>query len=107
MAITIENAEGHCKIAIDGEMTIFNAQELKTSLLTPLPEHDDIEVDLSKVIEIDSAGLQIMVLLKLEALSRDKMLRFTGHSPAVREIIDLCDLGAFFGDPVVIQSQPA
>jgi anti-anti-sigma factor len=107
MAITIENADGHCRVAVDGEMTIFNAQELKAALLAPLVEHDDIEIDLSTVSEIDSAGLQIMVLLKLEALTRSKMLRFTGHSLAVREIIDLCDLGAFFGDPVVIQSQPA
>jgi len=107
MAITIDNTGDQCRIAVEGEMTIFSALELKNSLLAPIGDKDDIEVDLSAVSEIDSAGLQIMVLLKLEAFVQNKMLRFTGHSPAVREIIDLCDLGAFFGDPVVIQSQPA
>lgn len=107
MAIKIDTSGEQCRVAVEGEMTIFSAQELKGALLAPLSDNDDIEVDLSAVSEIDSAGLQIMVLLKLEAFVRNKMLRFTGHSPAVREIIDLCDLGAFFGDPVVIQSQPA
>lgn len=107
MPIKVETNGEHCRVAVEGEMTIFSAQELKEALLSPLTDNDDVEVDLSAVSEIDSAGLQIMLLLKLEALVLNKMLRFTVHSAAVREIIDLCDLGAFFGDPVIIQSQTA
>lgn len=107
MAIKIDNTGEQCRVAVEGEMTIFHAQEMKSALQEPLVSGRDIEVDLSGVSEIDSAGLQIMVMLKLEAFVRDKTLRFIGHSAAVREIIDLCDLGAFFGDPVVIESQPA
>ena len=61
----------------------------------------------SQVTEIDSAGLQLLVAAKLEALIRDKQLHFVGHSKPVLEVLDLCDLGGFFGDQVVIDSQVA
>lgn len=94
----------HCRYAIEGEMTIYRAIELKQELMDKIDQYQEIEVDLSKVAEIDSAGLQLMVVAKLEASSRSKVLRFDGHSPAVMEILDLSDLAGFFGDPVVISS---
>jgi hypothetical protein len=33
---------------------------------------------------------------------RHTSVSFVGHSPAVREVLDVCDLGGFFGDPVVM-----
>lgn len=98
------NQGGHCRYAIEGEMTIYRAIELKQELMDKIAQHSEIEVDLSRVAEIDSAGLQLMVLAKLEAAARSKVLRFDGHSPAVMEILDLSDLAGFFGDPVVISS---
>lgn len=107
MAITIDTDDEQCRVTIAGDLTIFTAQEWKTALLAPLVDSGNIEVDLSAVSDIDTAGLQLLIMLKLEAFTRDKTLQLIGHSAAVREIIDLCDLGAFFGDPVVIQSQAA
>lgn len=95
------------RYAITGEMTIYRAAELKHSLIEHILQNEEIEIDLSKVSEIDSAGLQLLILAKLEASVRNKPLRFEGHSPAVMEILDLSDLAGFFGDPVVITSQPA
>lgn len=107
MAGRKRSESGHCRYAIEGEMTIYRAVELKQELLDKIVQHEEIEVDLSQVTEIDSAGLQLMVLAKLEAAVHDKRLRFDGHSAAVMEILDLSDLAGFFGDPVVISSQPA
>jgi len=86
-------------------MTIYRAAELKDELMSKIDQHQEIEIDLSGVAEIDTAGLQLMVLAKLEASIRNKRLRFDGHSPVVTEILDLSDLAGFFGDPVVISSQ--
>jgi anti-anti-sigma factor len=88
--------------AIDGEMTIFRAAELKAALLPEIERAQEIEIDLSHVSEIDSAGLQLMIAAKLEAILRGKQLRFTGHSKPVTDMLDLCDLGSFFGDQIVI-----
>lgn len=90
------------KVAIEGDFTIFAAQGLKEELLAALDSAERIDVDLSRVSEIDSAGIQLMVAAKKEAAARQKPLAFTGHSPAVLEALDLCDLSSHFGDPVLI-----
>jgi anti-sigma B factor antagonist len=95
------------RIALEGEMTIYTAADLKVRLLNALAETEDLEVDLSGVSELDSAGLQVMVLLKREACDKGKSVRFADHSQAVLDVLDLTDLGSVFGDPVLIRSQVA
>lgn len=90
------------QFALEGEMTIYRAAELKEVLQPHIDHASVIEIDLSKVSEIDAAGLQLLIAAKLEALIRDKQLHFVGHSKPVLELLDLCDLGGFFGDQVVI-----
>jgi len=92
-------------IALCGEFTIFTANENRSRLAEAITGViGDIEVDLGDVTEIDSAGLQLMVMAKREATALGKKLRFTQHSAPVLDLLDLCDLGGFFGDPVVIRS---
>lgn len=90
------------RFRLDGDMTIYEAAALKTSLLTALKEAPMLELDLSGIEELDTAGLQLLLLLKQEAQAEGQHVRFIQHSPAVREVLDLCDLAAIFGDPIVI-----
>ncbi len=92
------------QFAVEGEMTIFRAAELKAAMLPEIERGQEIEIDLSRVTEIDSAGVQLMVAAKLEAILRGKELHFTGHSKPVMDMLDLCDLGGFFGDQIIIPS---
>jgi anti-anti-sigma factor len=91
-------------LAIQGEFTIFTAATTKVTLLEALETAKDIDVNLADVTEIDSAGLQLMVMAKREAAMRGKNLRFINHSAPVLDLIDLCNLSGFFGDPVLISS---
>ena len=84
------------------DLTIYHALDLKQTLLDALAASDELELDLSQVNEIDTAGLQLLILAKREAARRDKALAIVAHSPAVRQTLDFCNLAAFFGDPVVI-----
>ena len=93
------------RIEIKGELSIFTAAVLRQQLLDALDGKTDDEVDLSAVSEIDSAGMQLMVAAKREAGVRNKLLRFTGHSPAVFDILELCNLAGHLGDPLLIQSR--
>ncbi|MDA8225719.1 MAG: STAS domain-containing protein [Betaproteobacteria bacterium] len=93
------------QFVIEGELTIYRVTELQQTLLDLLRRCDAVDADLSQVNEIDGAGLQWMVAAKREANRQHKPLRFAGHSRPVQEALDLCDLGAFFGDQVVISSQ--
>ncbi len=89
------------RIVIEDELTIYTALELKEKLLTALPATEELELDLSGVGEFDAAGLQLLVMIKQEAAVLGKVLRFTGHSPVVLELLDLSGLAGFFGDPLL------
>jgi len=90
------------RMAIPGELTIFTAQALKAQILAAMGAGGDLELDLAMVGEMDSAGVQLLVAAKREAAARGQTLAFTNHSPAVVDILDLCDLSCHFGDPVLI-----
>jgi len=105
MAVTVEQEEsGLCRISVEGEMTIYNALELKSELLAPMAQGDTIEINLAGVSEIDASGLQLLILAKTEAQTQNKTLQLTGHSPTVLETLELCDLEGFFGDTVLIHA---
>jgi anti-anti-sigma factor len=88
----------------DGEMTIYHAAQMKQSILDLLDCPAPGEVNLSRVTELDGAGLQLLIMAKREAAARGHALGFTGHSPAVLEVLDLTNLAGLFGDPVVLSA---
>ncbi|HJW24483.1 MAG TPA: STAS domain-containing protein [Rhodocyclaceae bacterium] len=94
-------------LAIDRDLTIYHAIELKKELLDALAAGDQLDLDLSRVEEMDTAGLQLLILTKQEATQQGKALRIVQHSPAVREVIDFYNMAAHFGDPLVILANEA
>ena len=95
------------RLAIDQEMTIYHAEALKAELLENLARNQVIELDLSRVTEIDTAGIQLLMLAKRECQKQDKTLRIIAHSPAVHELMDFFNIAGFFGDPLVIPAREA
>lgn len=89
-------------LCIEGEMNIYRAYELKKMLLEPLQPHATLEVNLSGVTELDTAGLQLLLLAKRTARKKNGQLRLVGHSIAVLNVFDLLNLAAYFGDDLVI-----
>ncbi len=91
-------------LGIEGEFTIFRAGELMHALLADPPP---TEVNLSGVTEIDTAGLQLLMLAKKKALAEQRELRLVAHSAAVTEVFELLNLAAYFGDPLVVAPRAA
>ena len=89
------------------DLTIYHALAQKSQLLDALGSADTLELDLSQVVEIDTAGLQLLLLAKREANKAGKRMTLTAHSPVVRELIEFTHLGAHFGDPMVITAGEA
>lgn len=89
-------------LRIEGELTIYRAAELKTELLAALAEHKRLAIDLSQVSEFDTAGVQVLMLAKQAARAAEGELHLQAHSPAVLDVIQLLDLAAFFGDPLLV-----
>lgn len=90
-------------IHIEGEMTIYRATELKQTLMAALDANPALEIDLHGVTEMDSAGVQLLMLAK----ARSHGIRLVAHSPAVIEVFELLDLAAHFGDPLIIPAHAA
>ncbi len=87
-------------LCIENDMTIYTAAEQRLNLLAFLSSGDDLEINLAQVNEIDSAGLQLLILSKHEAAQAQKSLRLVMHSQAVTEILELTNLTAVLGDPL-------
>jgi anti-anti-sigma factor len=92
------------KTTIKQDMNVYNAVEQKAMLLKALNSCQELDIDLSHVGEIDTAGFQVLLLTKREALKAGKTVRLTGHSKAVTELIDLYNMASYFGDPMVISA---
>jgi len=95
-------SEDVLRIAIEGEMTIYRAADLKVTVLEALRKTKVLEIDLSGISELDTAGLQVLMLAKQTAAADQRELRLLQHSPAVMEIFEMLDLVAFFGDAVLV-----
>lgn len=93
------------RMTLTQDMTIYHAETLKAELLAGLAGQDVIELDLSRVAEIDTAGIQLLMLAKREAQAQGQTLCIVAHSPAVRELIDFFNIGGYFGDPLLIPAR--
>ena len=90
-------------LVLDGELTIYRAAELKETLLNALAaDTGELEINLAAVTELDSAGLQLLMLVKKAARQHQRDVHLVAHSPAVVEVFELLNVAAHFGDPMVI-----
>jgi anti-anti-sigma factor len=81
------------RMALEGELGIFTAAATRERLLDALASATDVEIDLSRITEIDSAGVQLMLAAHKEAAALGKRLRFVDCSPVVHDVVALCGLG--------------
>ncbi|VXA77916.1 MULTISPECIES: STAS domain-containing protein [Aeromonas] len=102
MPLHIETGEQKTLVKVSGEMTIYTAAELKQALTPLLYRQQALELDLSGVSEMDSAGLQLLLAAKKTMLQGGYPLHLVMHSHAVLDALELCQLAAFFGDPTLI-----
>ena len=74
-------------------MTIYRALELKDMLLGALRTAGaagaELRIDLGRVSEIDSAGVQLLMLVKHLGQSHGQVVRLTAISPAVRSVAEV------------------
>jgi len=100
--ITTEIRNGVCHAQVNGDMTIYTAAECLALLQQCMESCNEMEIDLSGVADIDSAGVQLLIAAKRDGARLGKTLRLVSHSPSVQEIIDLYRLAPEFGDMMII-----
>lgn len=95
--VSVDGLSGQA--AIDGEMTIYTIAALKSEI--EAFGSGPLDIDLSAVSDIDTAGLQWLLMAKR---LDDKQVRFIKHSPAVLQMLDLTNLAGALGDPLLLAS---
>ena len=90
-------------LRIDGELTIYRATELAAAVRTALADvrvGDTLELDLSGVTDMDSAGVQLLLAARRSAVESGRALRLAAPSAAVADVLAILHLTALFGDTV-------
>ena len=95
------------ELQIEGELSIYRAHELRRALIEPLQKDMRLVVNLAGVSELDTCGLQLLMLAKRTAAKVGGELQLVAHSPAVLEVFELLNVAAFFGDHLVIPTSAA
>jgi anti-anti-sigma factor len=76
-------------------MTIYTCGELKPRLLEELAAHPDAtRLDLSHVVEMDTAGLQLLMTARRFASDAGRELSVANPSRVVADVLELCRLDA-------------
>jgi len=99
----VQEFEQKCCAFIDGEMTIYTATDLKNKLDTLLDDSRELEINLSNINEIDSAGVQLLIFAKKERAQKQLALSLVEHSNVVLETFETMGLVRYFGDPVILE----
>lgn len=85
-----------CIIRLEQEMNIYTAATLKEPLLTPLTKSRELALDLTQVSDMDTSGVQLLLMIHREAIRQHVALHITGMSSAVREALSLYGLLSWF-----------
>lgn len=84
-------------LQLQGELDIYHATELKETLLRKLQADPHLELNLSAISEIDTAGVQLLVWATRYAALRGGRLCLREPSQAVRGVIAALNLTPHLG----------
>ena len=85
------------KITLDSTLNIQNVSELYEQLSKRLDHQDTIEIDASAVVSIDTATLQLLIVLKQEAVKLHKEVVIDFPSDKFIESAELLGLSEMLG----------
>jgi anti-anti-sigma factor len=100
-----EDNENLINISISNEMNIYSVGELKKLLDEVIHDKRDMEINLANVSEIDSAGIQLLMLTKKERDNNNLPLSLVQHSNTVLNTFEFLGLVSYFNDPVVLTNR--
>jgi len=74
---------------LPAELTIYEVEETYSELNASLQEHDDVQLDAQHVVEIDSAGFQLLMWFVLQQRSQTNEVKLLNPAPAVSTYLTL------------------
>lgn len=84
---------------VEGEMTVRRGTELRDQFIAALERDAALDVDLSSVTRIDTAGVQLLLRVGSSARASGKIVRFVAPSGAVIDCLKLLNLTSCLDTP--------
>ena len=88
--------QGVCEAQVEGELTIYNVNDFKQSLVKAIKKSTSLKLDLSGVSEIDTSCVQLLMQAQNACQENEKGFELTARSPAVEEVINIFGLQNHF-----------
>ena len=83
--------------SLEGELTIYTVADTKEKLFSQLGDKGAVmELDLQDVSDIDTAGVQLLMMAGHTVMNAGGALRLTNVQQPVQEVLDLFRLNSFF-----------
>ena len=89
--LSVEITHGTAKARLKGELSINTVDTLKDDFFGLLNAHE-IRLDLSDITDIDSCGLQLLVILHQQACLLDRRFTLTGTHPQLEQLLAIYQL---------------
>lgn len=99
----VETRDDTCHVQLQGELTIYQAQQFSEQLIPLLECREPIVLDLSDVSDIDTSCAQVLMVARRARLSHGKGFALVNHSQPVIDAFETLGLVSWFGDPVVLK----
>jgi anti-anti-sigma factor len=90
-------------VRLAGDLTIQTAADTKATIMAALDDGGDLDLDLSDLTELDTAGLQLLLLARRETLQLGVGLRLSGPPQPVRDVLRTVGLAA---DLTAVSNRP-
>ncbi len=78
---------GLCRFRIEGDFTIYAIESIKLGLDAEIESFEKFELNLAGVEEIDSSGIQLLLIFRSELMRLKKEFKLTSVSPVVEKLI--------------------
>ncbi len=80
---------GLCRLGFEGDMTIYHAQDMLEVMMPHTEDYKQFELNLSKVEDVDSAGIQLLLMLDLKSREKHGETSIVEPSGSVYEVLNL------------------
>jgi len=85
------------RLVLAGALTFSNAASALARLRASLQERAAAGLDLSGIVNTDSAGLAVLLALASDARTQRRSLQFQGVPDSLRALAQLCDVTGLLG----------
>lgn len=102
MEIEFKKTAGSTTAKCRGRLTIYTVAGVREAFNSIVGEGKPTTLNMEELVDIDTAGIQLLMALKRQCGVQGIELNIRNHSPILISILDLYGLAGYFGDRIVL-----